>query len=347
MINKKSRKLLAYMAFGGNQRFPEDTIFKIYDIQLKTILLSLLFLSGLMLLPTFGYAEELRVCVNNTNGMIRASETELCRPNETEEFLSSGSSQAEIKSLKSRLDVVENAIGLLNEPPTIRMSRLDVILLKDESYRLSAANISDDGLIGPLQVTWTAIETPSDDIPFPEILSPDVISTPVSFYDDGLAETVNKYRFEVAACDGQYCTREIKYVVVHNSNKAPSIDSTFPSGWITEDPINNFPDRCDLEFQIHTSDDGFDSPLTSTLVFNGVISGQIADSTLTIRRPDVWAGIFTHEVLDILQYGDPDVPIYDRVYDNTPTTLSFTFTVFDGQHYVSEDVEGTCTWRPW
>lgn len=230
---------------------------------------ALTLLSGLAVF-TFGStaatAGTIYACVHDQNGKVRIVDAPgLCHGTEYEiSWSESGDLEQLVNSLIGRVEALEDALGIFNEPPTVDCGN-DFSTLINQPVVVECV-ATDDGVLSPLTYQWSQISGPSD-VTFADWTSP---ISEVWFADPG------EYVLELAADDGYVTVKSQISIVVYLENQEPSISIYGATTY--QDDTGTI--HCWAAAFVEVLDDGLPEPLSldvspaepSALPFNATIN---------------------------------------------------------------------------
>jgi K319L-like, PKD domain len=169
----------------------------------------------IFLFPTLSVADEYYGCVHKKRGKLRIVDAPgQCHKREYEISWEGGQdTQQKLNELLGRIQALENALGVINEAPTVNAGPDQSILLSMNANLEGIA--TDDGLIKPLVVFWEKISGPGDAY----INDQNNLLTFVDF------EQAGDYVLKLTADDGSVVVSDDVTVVVFPDNDPPVITS--------------------------------------------------------------------------------------------------------------------------
>lgn len=182
-------------------------------MRVGTRLLSVLFLTSVLMTPSAVKADTIYGCAHKQNGKLRiVSAPGQCHSSEYELSWESGeASQQLLAELLGRIEAIENALGVINEAPEVHAGD-DTSILVSMTLDLQGEAV-DDGLVAEMTFYWEHASGPGSAF----FTDPYVLLTTVYFSDAGL------HTLRLSVNDGYVTISDDINIQVYPDNSPPTI----------------------------------------------------------------------------------------------------------------------------
>ncbi|MEW8323410.1 MAG: PKD domain-containing protein [Candidatus Thiodiazotropha taylori] len=262
-----------------------------------------------------------------------------CRRNEYELSWSDGGNiESRVNQLIGRVEALERALGIMNEPPTVDAGGDQTILLSMQA--LFNATATDDGLLDPLTYSWETISGPGT----------------VSFsnaFDTATGATFSQagdYALQLSVSDGLVTVTDQVNVIVYPDNTPPVISTNSPQivgarRYQTGQPWALECAAVNLDTLV--TDDDLPLPLTYDWTIDSINTGQ-----LWLRQYNTLDAQFDAQPSDSLNWpltitarnNQASSPYYwSKNFLAQSVIVDLTLTASDGYHMVQSNHSVECS----
>ncbi|MCG8016997.1 MAG: PKD domain-containing protein [Candidatus Thiodiazotropha sp. 'RUGA'] len=262
-----------------------------------------------------------------------------CRRNEYELSWSDGGNiESRVNQLIGRVEALERALGIMNEPPTVDAGGDQTILLSMQA--LFNATATDDGLLDPLTYSWETISGPGS-VSFSNAFD---TATGATFSQPG------DYVLQLAVSDGLVTVTDQVNVIVYPDNTPPLITTNSPqivaarryqtgSPWTLE--------CASVNLDTAVTDDDLPFPLTYDWTVDSINTGQ-----LWLRRYNILDAQFDAQPSDSVNWPLTITAKSNQAYSHYYWTTNYlartvivdlTLTASDGYHMVQSNHSVECS----
>ncbi|MEW8351609.1 MAG: PKD domain-containing protein [Candidatus Thiodiazotropha taylori] len=262
-----------------------------------------------------------------------------CRRNEYELSWSDGGNiESRVNQLIGRVEALERALGIMNEPPTVDAGGDQTILLSMQA--LFNATATDDGLLDPLTYSWETISGPGS----------------VSFsnaFDTATGATFSQagdYVLQLAVSDGLVTVTDQVSVIVYPDNSPPLITTNSPQIVGARRYQIGRPSTLEcasVNLDATVTDDDLPFPLTYDWTIDSINIGQ-----LWLRRYNILDAQFDAQPSDSVNWpltitarSNQALPDYywSTDYLAESVIVDLTLTASDGYHMVQSNHSVECS----
>lgn len=258
-------------------------------------------------LPASSDAAPLYACAHKTTGQLRLTAAPgQCHNTEREVTWDDSSGlQAQVNTLMGRVTLLEQAVGVLNEAPTVNAGLDKTILLS--YHAMLNGSVSDDGIIEPVTLAWTQVSGPGTAV-FDNASEKDA---------DVTFDAVGDYVLRMTAYDGLASVSDDVVVKVFPDNDPPVVDAG-PDQTLTGRIWGSMLE-CIVDVAGTVADDGLPGPITVLWSGGSFIYNKNTLNARVILRHEADKGGSVHSF-----------------------SQTITLSASDGFHTVSDSLTVTC-----
>ncbi|MCG7990389.1 MAG: PKD domain-containing protein [Candidatus Thiodiazotropha lotti] len=262
-----------------------------------------------------------------------------CRKKEYELSWSDGGNiESRVNQLIGRVEALERALGIMNEPPTVDAGGDQTILLSMQA--LFNATATDDGLLNPLTYNWDIISGPGN-VTFSNDID---TTTSASFSQAG------NYVLQLSVSDGLVTVTDQVNVIVYPDNTPPVIFVNSPQivGARRYQTGRPWTLECSaVNLDVSVTDDGLPLPVTYDWTIDSINTGQ-----LWLRQYNIIDAQFDAQPSDSVNWPLTITARHDEARPNYYWTTTYlarnvivdlTLTASDGYHMVQSNHSVECS----